>query len=84
MATDLFLEMAELPAIREPRNRTIGHPRFTGRWCPNLYLVKISLSLSRALRIHTDSCIFLKLKCLSVGQSMKLIVLLFLPAEVRN
>ena len=37
---------------REPRNRTIGHPRFTGRWCPNLNLVKISLSLSRALRIH--------------------------------
>ena len=29
-----------------------GHPRFTGRWCPNLNLVKISLSLSRALRIH--------------------------------
>ena len=31
----------------------IGHPRFTGRWCPNLNLVKISLSLSRALRIHS-------------------------------
>ena len=30
----------------------IGHPRFTCRRCPNLNLAKISLSLSRALRIH--------------------------------
>ena len=29
-----------------------GHLRFSGRWCPNLNLAKISLSLSRALRIH--------------------------------
>ena len=30
-----------------------GHLRFSGRWCPNLNLAKISLSLSRALRIQT-------------------------------
>ena len=32
-----------------------GHLRFSGRWCPNLNLVKISLSLSRALRIHVSN-----------------------------
>ena len=30
-----------------------GHPRFTSRWCPNLNLVKISLSLSRLKSTHT-------------------------------
>ena len=29
-----------------------GHPRFTSRWCPNLNLVKISLSLSRLKSTH--------------------------------
>ena len=31
-----------------------GHLRFSGRWCPNLNLAKISLSLSRALRIRVS------------------------------
>ena len=39
---------------REPRNRTIGHPRFTGRRCPNLNLAKISLSLSRLKSTHVN------------------------------
>ena len=29
-----------------------GHLRFTGRWCPNLNLAKISLSLSRLKSTH--------------------------------
>ena len=29
-----------------------GHLRFSGRWCPNLNLVKISLSLSRLKTTH--------------------------------
>ena len=32
-----------------------GHPRFTGRWCPNLYLAKLSLSLSRLKSTHMIS-----------------------------
>ena len=32
-----------------------GHPQFTGRWCPNLNLVKISLSLSRLKSTHIPS-----------------------------
>ena len=37
-----------------------GHLRFSGRWCPNLNLAKISLSLSRALRIHPENILQLK------------------------
>ena len=33
-----------------------GHLRFSGRWCPNLNLAKISLSLSRLKTTHTLFC----------------------------
>ena len=32
-----------------------GHLRFSGRWCPNLNLAKISLSLSRLKSTHANS-----------------------------
>ena len=36
-----------------------GHLRFSGRWCPNLNLAKISLSLSRLKSTHDLRHVFL-------------------------